>query len=181
MIQDTNTQKLLDTLEGVAKVIERRASWYTLDKRDWEDITFPNSARYYVFFPREIANTIPLDGLCKSKAMIAQSWYRERMSEKDDVVSIFEFYGAWLNLKGTIFRILLKKEFVTTCVEREDLKDNPQLRAEIEKLEVVFFTSTDMAERFVSETCPLLSTCIERWKLLNELREHSQEACFGRK
>lgn len=181
MIQDTNTQKLLDTLEGVAKVIERRASWYTLDKRDWEDITFPNSARYYVFFPREIANTIPLDGLCKSKAMIAQSWYRERMSEKDDVVSIFEFYGAWLNLKGTIFRILLKKEFVATCVEREDLKDNPQLRAEIEKLEVVFFTSTDMAERFVSETCPLLSICIERWKLLNELREYPQEACFGRK
>ena len=181
MIQDTNTQKLLDTLEGVAKAIERRASWYTLDKRDWEAITFPNSARYYIFFPGEIANTIPLDGTCDSRATIARRWYRERMSEKDDVVSIFEFCRTWLNLKGTIFRILLKKEFVATCVEREDLKDNPQLRTEIEKLEVVFFTSTDMAERFVSETCPLLSTCIERWKLLNELREHSQEACFARK
>ena len=181
MIQDTNTQKLLDTLEGVAKVMERRASWYTLDKRDWEDITFPNSVRYYVFFPREIADTIPLDGLCKSKAMIAQKWYKERISVEDDVISIFEFYGTWSTLKGNIFRILPKKEFVTTCVEREDLKDNPQLRTEIEKLEVVFFTSTDMAERFVSEACPLLSTCIERWKLLNELREHSQEACFIRK
>lgn len=181
MVQDTNTQDLLDTLEGVAKVIERKASWYTLDKRDWETITFPNSVRYYVFFPREIANTIPLDGLCKSKAMIAQKWYKERISVEDDVVSIFEFYGAWSDLKGSIFRILPKKEFVTTCVEREDLKDNFQLYTEMEKLEVVFFTSTDMAERFINETCPLLSTCIERWKLLNELREYSQEIHVVRK
>ena len=61
MTQDVDTQELSDTLEGV---IQRRAGWYTSIKCGWDMATFKDAVDttgYYAFFPREIADTIPLD------------------------------------------------------------------------------------------------------------------------
>ena len=73
------------------------------------------------------------------------------------------------------------KSFWIDNFEIEDFKNNPQLQTEVNGLYHMLFTSVDMAERFIKKNCPLLSSCIERWKLLTELREHSQEARVIRK
>ena len=176
MTQSVDTQKLLDTLE---RTIQRRNSWYTPFKCNWDITTHRNefeTARYYIYFPKEIADTIPLDDSYKDRVAIARRWYRNFVSEKDDdVVNIYEVYKTWPTLKDDIFQIVLNAEFAATCVERKDFKDNPQLQTEINGLYHMLFTSVDMAERFIKKNCPLLSSCIERWKLLTELREHSRE------
>ena len=83
MIQDIATQELSDNLE---KVIQRRTSWYTPPECNW-DITTHRSpfetARYYIYFPREIADIVPLDDSCKDRAAAARRWYRNFISEKD--------------------------------------------------------------------------------------------------
>ena len=182
MAQNVNTQELLDTLEGV---IQRRSSWYTPFKCGWDMVTYKNAvdtAGYYVFFPREIINTVPLDDSCKDKAAIARRWYRNFISEEDDdVVSIYEIYKTWPALKDDIFQVLCNKEFAATCVKRKDFKDNPQLQIEVRRLNHMLFTSNDMVERFIKKNCPLLCTCVERWKLLTELKEHSREVRVAKK
>ena len=176
MTQDTDTQELSDTLE---EIIQRRDSWYTPLRCDWDMATFKDAVDttgYYAFFPREIADTIPLDDSYKDRVAIARRWYRSFISEKDDdVVNIYEVYKTWPTLKDDIFQIILNAEFTATCVERKDSRDNPQLQTEINGLYHMLFTSVDMAERFIKKNCLLLSSCIERWKLLTELREHSRE------
>ena len=89
MIQDIDTQELLDTLE---ETIQSRTRWYTPFKCTW-DITIHRSpfetARYYIYFPREITDIVPLDDSCKDRAAAARRWYRNFVSEKDDeVVSV---------------------------------------------------------------------------------------------
>ena len=159
MAQDMDTQKLSDNLE---EVIQRRTSWYTPFKCSWDITTHRNAfetARYYIYFPREIANIIPLDDSCKDRAAAARRWYRNFISEKDDeVVSVYDFYKAWPTLKGS-----------------------GQLYKEVKKIDHMLFTSDDMVERFIKRTCPLLSAGIERWKLLTELKERSREVCVIRK
>ena len=176
MTQDIDTQELSDTLE---KIIQRRNSWYTPRRCDWDTATFKDAVDttgYYAFLPREIADTIPLDDSYKDRVAIARRWYRSFISEKDDeVVNIYEVYKTWPTLKDDIFQIMFNEEFVATCVERKGIEDNPQLKAEVSGLYHMLFTSADMAERFVKKNCPLLSSCIERWKLLTELREQSRE------
>ena len=182
MVQDVDTQELLDTLEGV---IQRRTSWYTSFKCDWDMATYKNAvdtAGYYVFFPREIIDIVPLDDSCRDKAAIARRWYRSFISEEDDdVVSIYEIYKTCPALKDDIFQVLCNKEFAATCVKRKDFKDNPQLQIEVRRLNHMLFTSNDMVERFIKKNCPLLCTCVERWKLLTELKEHSREVRVTRK
>ena len=182
MTQDVDTQELSDTLEGV---IQRRTSWYTSIKCDWDMATFKDAVDttgYYAFFPREIADTVPLDDSYKDRVIVARRWYRNFVSEKDDeVVNIYEVYKTWPTLKDDIFQIVLNAEFTATCVERKDSKDYPQLQTEIIGLYHMLFTSVDMAERFIKKNYPLLSSCIERWKLLTELKEHSQEIRVARK
>ena len=182
MTQDIDTQELSDTLEGI---IQRRNSWYTPIKCSWDMATFKDAVDtigYYAFFPREIADIIPLDDSYKDRVAIARRWYRNFISEKDDdVVNIYEVYKTWSTLKDDVFQIVLNAEFAATCVERKDFKDNPQLQTEVNGLYHMLFTSVDMAERFIKKNCPLLSSCIERWKLLNELKEHSQEARVTKK
>lgn len=172
MTQDIDTQELSNTLE---KIIQRRNSWYTPRRCDWDTATFKDAVDttgYYAFFPREIADTIPLDDSYKDRVAIARRWYRNFISEKDDeVVNIYEVYKTWPTLKDDIFQIMFNEEFVATCVERK----NSQLQTEVNGLNCMLFTSADMAERFVKKNCPLLSSCIERWKLLTELREQSRE------
>ena len=182
MTQGIDTRELSDTLE---EIIQRRTSWYTPIKCGWDMATFKDAVDttgYYAFFPREITDTIPLDDSYKDRVAIARRWYRSFVSEKDDdVVSIYEVYRTWPTLKDDIFQIVLNEEFAATCAERKDFKDNPQLQTEVDGLNCMLFTSADMAERFIKKNCPLLSSCIERWKLLIELREQSREARVARK
>ena len=182
MIQDIDTQELSDTLE---EIIQRRNSWYTPLRCDWDIATFKDvvdTTGYYAFFPREIADTVPLDDSYKDRVAIARRWYKNFISEKDDdVVNIYEVYKTWPTLKDDIFQIVPNAEFTATCVERKDSKDYPQLQTEIIGLYHMLFTSVDMAERFIKKNCPLLSSCIDRWKLLTELRERSREARVARK
>lgn len=182
MTQDVDTQELSDTLE---KIIQRRDSWYTPVKCGWDMATFRDAVDtigYYAFFPREIADIVPLDDSYKDRVAIARRWYRNSISEKDDdVVNIYEVYKTWPTLKDDILQVVLNKEFVAACVEIEDFKDNTQLKTEVNSLCYMLFTSVDMAERFIKKNCPLLSMCVERWKLLTELKEHSREARVIRK
>lgn len=182
MTQDVDTQELLDTLE---EAVQRRTSWYTPFKCGWDIATYKNAvdtAGYYIFFPREITDTVPLDDSCKDKAAIARRWYKNFVSEKDDdVVSIYEIYKTWPALKDDIFQVTYNKEFIATCVKREYFKSNPQLQIEVNGLNHILFTSADMVERFVKKNCPFLSSCVERWKLLTELKEHSREVHVARK
>lgn len=182
MTQDVDTQKLSDTLE---EIIQRRDSWYTPIKCGWDMATFKDAVDtigYYAFFPREIANIVPLGDSYKDRVAIARRWYRNFISEKDDdVVNIYEVYKTWPTLKDNIFQIVLNEEFAATCVERKGFKDNPQLQMEVTELYHMLFTSVDMAERFIKKKCPFLNSCIERWKLLNELKEHSQEVRVTKK
>lgn len=182
MIQDVNTQELLDTLE---EVIQRRTSWYIPVKCDWKDVTSEGKAPIfgrYVFFPKEIANTIPLDDSRKDRAAVARKWYRNYVSEEDDdIVSTYEFYKAWPTLKGSIFHIFYNKEFLESCPERWDREGSLRLCVETKKLDYMLFTSADMVERFTNDNCPFLSMCIRRWKLLNELKEHLREIRVARK
>ena len=145
MVQNVDTQELLDTLEGV---IQQRTSWYTPFKCDWDIATYKNAvdtAGYYIFFPREITDTVPLDDSCKDKAAIARRCYKNFVSEKDDdVVSIYEIYKTWPTLKDDIFQVLCNREFTATCVERKDFKDNPQLQIEVNGLNHMLFTSNDI-------------------------------------
>ena len=182
MTQDVDTQELLDTLEGV---IQHRTSWYTPFKCGWDMATYEDAvdtAGYYIFFPKEITSIVPLDDSYKDKAAIARRWYRNFISEKDDdVVNIYEIYKTWPTLKDDIFQVLYTTEFTTTCVKRKDFKSNPQLQIEVNGLNHMLFTSADMVERFVKKNCPLLSSCIEKWELLTELKEHSREVRVARK
>ena len=182
MTQYTNIQKSLDTLE---EVIQRRNSWYTLVKCGWDTATFRDAVDttgYYAFFPREIADIVPLDDSYKDRVAVARKWYRNFISEKDDeVINIYEVYKTWPTLKDDIVQVVLNEEFAATCVEIEDFKDNPQLKIEVNSLCYMLFTSVDMAERFIKKNCPLLSSCIERWTLLTELKERSQEIRAARK
>ena len=182
MTQDVDTQELSDNLE---KVIQRRAGWYTPLKCTWDITTHRNeveTARYYIYFPREITDIVPLDDSCKYRAAAARRWYRNFISKRDDeVVSVYDFYKAWPALKGSVFRVLLTNEFISTCIERKLTEGSLQLHTEIKKLNYTFFTSADMVEKFIKRACPLLSTCIERWKLLNELKEHLREVRIARK
>ena len=182
MTQDTDIQEILDNLE---EAIERRNSWYTPFEWDWEAITTETKSPIfgrYVFFPKEIADTIPLDNPRMYKAEKAQEWYKDHVSKEDDgVVSTYDFYKAWPTLKGSVFRVLFTNEFISTCIERKLTEGSLQLHTEIKKLNYTLFTSTDMVEKFIKRACPLLSTCIERWKLLNELKEHSREVRVARK
>lgn len=181
MTQDIDTQELSDTLE---KIIQRRNSWYTPRRCDWDTATFEDAVDttgYYAFFPREIADTIPLDDSYKDRVAIARRWYRSFISEKDDeVVNIYEVYKTWPTLKDDIFQVVLNEEFVATCVEIEDFKVNPQLEIEVNGLKYMLFTSADMVERFIKKNCLFLNSCIERWKLLTELKEHSREVCVAK-
>ena len=171
MTQDVDTRELSDTLE---EIIQRRTSWYTPSKCGWDMATFRDAVDttgYYAFFPREITDTVPLDDSYKDRVAIARRWYKNFISEKDDdVVNIYEVYKTWLTLKDDIFQIVPNEEFIATCVEIEDFKDNPQLQAEVNGLYHMLFTSVDMAERFIKKKCPFLSSCIDRWKLLVELK-----------
>ena len=182
MTQDVDTQELSDTLE---KIIQRRNSWYTPVKCSWDMATFRDAVDtigYYAFFPREIADIVPLDDTYKDRVAIARRWYRNSISEKDDdVVNIYEVYKTWPTLKDDVFQVVLNAEFTATCVEIEDFKDNPQLQTEVNGLYHMLFTSADMAERFIKKNCPLLSSCIDRWKLLTELKEHSREVRVTKK
>lgn len=182
MTQEVDTQELLNTLE---EVVQRRTNWYTPFKCDWDIATYKNAvdtAGYYIFFPREITDIVPLDDSCKDKAAIARRWYRNFISEKDDdVVSIYEIYKTWPALKDDIFQVLYNKEFTATCIERKDLKDNLRLQIEVKGLNHMLFTSNDMVERFIKKNCPLLYTCVKRWNFLTELKECSREVRVTRK
>ena len=182
MTREVDTQELSDTLE---EVIQRRAGWYTPFKCTWDITTHRNpseTARYYIYFPREIANIVPLDDSCKDKAAAARRWYSNFISEKDDeVVSVYDFYKAWPALKGSAFGVLFASEFLAACVERRSIKGSVQLHKEVKKIDHMLFISNDMVEKFIKRTCRLLSAGIERWKLLTELKEHSREVHVIRK
>ena len=182
MIQDVDTQELLDTLE---ETIQSRTRWYTPFKCTWDITTHRNpseTARYYIYFPREIADIVPLDDSCKDRAAAARRWYRNFISKKDDeVVSVYDFYKAWPSLKSSTFRVLFASEFLAACVERGSIEGSVQLHKEVKKIDHMLFISNDMVEKFIKRTCPLLSAGIERWKLLTELKEHSREVRVIRK
>ena len=182
MTQDVDTQELLDNLE---KVIQRRAGWYTPLKCTWDITTHRNeveTARYYMYFPKEIIDTVPLDDSCKGRAAAARRWYRNFVSEKDDeVVSVYDFYKAWPTLKSSTFRVLFASEFLAAYVERGSIEGSVQLHKEVKKIDHMLFISDDMVEKFIKRACPLLSASIERWKLLTELKEHSREVHVIRK
>lgn len=182
MTQSVDTQKLLDTLE---RTIQRKNSWYTPFKCTWDITTYRNpseTARYYIYFPREITDIVPLDDSCKDKATAARKWYKNFVSDKDDeVVSVYDFYETWPTLKSSTFRVLFASEFLAAYVERGSIERSVQLHKEVKKIDHMLFISDDMVEKFIKRTCPLLSAGIERWKLLTELKEHSREVRVTRK
>lgn len=169
MAQDVDVQELLDTLEGV---IQRRNRWYTPIEYSWEFLI--NAApKYLYFFPKEIAEIIPLDDSQKGKIKKARKWFRDNVSEKDDdVVSMYEFPEPWPEMKIEPFRILYKQEFLESCTERYDREGSLRLCVEMKKLDYMLFTSDEMLEAFVERNCPILNMRIKRWKLLRALKEY---------
>ena len=168
MTQDIDTQTILDNLD---KVIENRDRWYVPMGYTWEFLINAVPKCVY-FFPKEIAKIVPLDDSQKEKAEKAREWYRYNITEKDDdLVGMYEFYKSWPELKGEPFRVMYEREFLDSCPERWDRASSIQLGEEMKKLDHVLFLSDEMAEKFIKRTCPLLSSCIERWKVLRALKE----------
>ena len=168
MTHDMDTQTILDNLE---KVIKNRDRWYVPMSCTWEFLinAVPKCA---YFFPKEIAKTIPLDDSQKEKAEKAREWYRHNITERnDDLVGMYEFYKSWPELKGEPFRIMYEREFLDSCPERWDRASSIRLGEEMKKLDHVLFLSDEMAENYVKKACPLLSSCVERWKALRALEE----------
>ena len=179
MTQSIDIQTILAKLEDS---VEHRDRWYIPLKSSWESLTKESSYKKPFFFPKEIAEIVPLDESQKEKADKAREWYKNCISEKvDDVVSIYEFSKSWPEMKGDVFRILYREEFLASCIERWSRESSLRLGEEMRRLGHVIFPSGEMAEKFIKRTCPLLSACLERWKLLTELKEHSQEIRVARK
>ena len=168
MAQDMDIQTILDNLD---KVIENRDRWYEPFKYSWEFLI--NAApKYLYFFPKEIAETIPLDDSQKEKAEKARKWYRYNITEKDDdLVCMYEFYKSWPELKGEPFRVMYEREFLDSCLTGWNREGSLRLGEESKRLGHVLFLSNEMAENYIKRTCPLLSSCIERWKALRSLKE----------
>ena len=168
MVQNVDTQELLNTLE---EVIKRRNRWYTPFEHSWEFLI--NAApKYLYFFPKEIAETVPLDDSQKEKIEKARKWYRYHITEKDDdLVGMYEFYKSWPKMKVEPFRIMYERKFLDSCPERWNREDSLQLGEEMKKLDHVLFLSDEMVDNYIKRTCPLLSSCIERWKALRSLKE----------
>ena len=166
-----NTQTILDNLE---EVIESRNRWYIQIDYTWEFLA--RVPKDWYFFPKEIDEIVPLDDSQKERIEKARKWFRDNISEKDDdVVSLYEFSKPWPEMKVEPFCLLYRRDFLDSCTERCDRESSLQLGKEMRRLDHVLFLSNDMAENYIKKTCPLLSSCIERWKLLNELREYLQE------
>ena len=137
----------------------------------WEFLINAVPKRMY-FFPKEIAEIVPLDDSQKEKAKKAREWYRYNITERDDdLVCMYEFYKSWPELKGEPFRILYEREFLDSCPERWNRESSIRLAEEMKKLDHVLFLSDEMAENYIKKACPLLSSCIERWKALRSLKE----------
>ena len=168
MSQDIDTQTILDNLE---EVIKNRDKWYTPLGYSWEFLI--NAApKYLYFFPKEIAETIPLDDSQKEKAEKARKWYRYNITEKDDdLVGMYEFYKSWPELKGEPFRVMYKREFLDSCLKGWNREGSLQLGEETKRLDHVLFLSDEMAENYIKKAYPLLSSCVERWKVLRALKE----------
>lgn len=166
MTQDMDTQTILDNLE---KVIENRNRWYEPLEYSWDFLA--GVPKDWYFFPKEIAEIVPLDDSQKEKTEKARKWFRDNVSEKDDdVVSLYEFSEPWPEMKAEPFRICMNDSFrlMSSKVDREG---NLQLGKEIIRLDHVLFLSDEMVENYVKKACPLLSSCVERWKVLRALKE----------
>ena len=167
MTQDMDTQTILDNLE---KVIENRDRWYEPFEYSWGFLANSYKCRY--FFPKEIAEIVPLNDSLKEKIEKARKWYRDFVSkEDDDVVSLYEFPKPWPEMKVEPFRIMCEREFLDSCPERWIREGSLQLGKEMKRLDHVLFLSDEMAENYVKKACPLLSSCVERWKVLRALKE----------
>ena len=168
MAQDMDTQTILDNLE---EVIKSRNRWYEPLEYSWKSLA--GIPEYWYFFPKEIAEIIPLDDSQKGKIKKARKWFRDNVSEKDDdVVSMYEFPEPWPEMKVEPFRILYKQEFLESCTERYDREGSLRLCVEMKKLDYMLFTSDEMLEAFVERNCPILNMRIKRWKLLRALKEY---------
>ena len=87
MTQDMDTQAILDNLD---KVIKNRDKWYVPFEYSWNFLA-SGFFMYRYFFPKEIAEIIPLNDSRKEKIEEARKWYRNFVSEEDDdVVSLYE-------------------------------------------------------------------------------------------
>lgn len=161
-------QTILATLEDV---IKRRDRWYEPFEYSWEFLArVPN---YLYFFPKEIAEIVPLDDSQKEKTEKARKWFKDNVSEKDDdVVSLYEISKPWPKMKVEPFRIMYEREFLNSCIEGWNHEGSLQLGKEMKRLDHVLFLSDEMAENYVKKACPLLSSCIERWKVLRALKEY---------
>ena len=167
MTQDMDIQTILDNLE---KVIKNRDRWYEPFEYSWEFLA--RTPKYWYFFPKEIADIVPLDDSQKEKIEKARKWFRDNISEKDDdVVSLYEFSKPWPEMKVEPFRIMYEREFLDSCPERWNREGSLQLGKEMKKLDHVLFLSDEMAENYIKKACPLLSICVERWKILRALKE----------
>ena len=168
MTQDMDIQTILAKLDDV---IENRDRWYEPLEYSWEFLI--NAApKYLYFFPKEVAEIIPLDDSQKEKAEKARKWYRYNISEKDDdLICMYEFYKSWPELKGEPFRVMYKREFLDSCLKGWNREGSLRLGEETKKLDHVLFLSDEMAENYIKKTYPLLSSCVERWKVLRALKE----------
>lgn len=169
MTHDIDVQAILDNLE---KVIENRDRWYVPMGYTWEFLINAVPKCMY-FFPKEIVEIVPLDDSQTEKAEKAREWYRYNITERDDdLVCMYEFCKSWPELKGEPFRIVYEREFLDSCPERWDRASSIRLGEEMKKLDHVLFLSDEMAENYVKKACPLLSSCVERWKVLRALKEY---------
>ena len=167
MTQDMDIQTILDNLD---KVIENRDRWYEPLEYSWEFLA--RVPKYWYFFPKEIAEIVPLDDSQKEKIEKARKWFKDNVSEKDDdVVSLYEFSKPWPEMKVEPFRILYEREFLDSCLTGWNREGSLRLGEESKRLGHVLFLSNEMAENYIKRTCPLLSSCIERWKALRSLKE----------
>ena len=170
MTQDMDTQTILNNLEDV---IKRRDRWYEPFEYSWRFLaSVPN---YLYFFPKEIAEIVPLDDSQKERTEKAREWFKYNISEKDDdVVSLYEVSKPWPKIRAEPFRVMYRREFLDSCLKGWNREGSLQLGEETKRLDHVLFLSDEMAENYIKRTCPLLSSCVERWKLLRALKEDSR-------
>lgn len=146
--------------------------------RDWYDLgcyrlwdVFVNK---YLFLPVKVLGrdtTASKELLEKSKSALDSSGM---FSEKDEVISVCAYLEASCAHTGELIRVTGSSSFRNYLISyrsRCDSETSEAILTEYTKLtEYMCFTSEEMIVPFVERSCPLIYDCIEKWRLLNEIK-----------
>ena len=146
--------------------------------RDWYDLgcyrlwdVFVNK---YLFLPVEVLGrdtTASKELLEKSKSALDSSGM---FSEKDEVISVCAYLEASCIHTGELVRVTGSSSFRNYLISyrsRCNSETSETVLTEYRKLtEYMYFTSEKMIIPFIERSCPLIYDCIEKWRLLNEIK-----------